>query len=45
MPTPCTGICEGLRSITLAEVVWSGKVISDGNIACHTGVRYHASVY
>ncbi len=42
---PCTGICAGLRSITLAEVVWSSKVFSDGNISYHAGVRYYESVY
>ena len=42
---PCTGICEGLRSITLAEVVWTDKVFGDGAIAWHSGVRYYESVY
>jgi len=42
---PCTGICEGLRSITLARVVWSGKVRRAGIISYQYGVRYFESAY
>ncbi len=42
---PCTGLCEGLRSVTLAEVMWSDRKIADGDIVYPTGVRYYQSVY
>ncbi len=42
---PCTGMCEGLRSITLAEIMWCDRKIVDGDIFYPTGVRYYQSVY
>ena len=30
---PCTGLCEGLRSITLAEVQWCSDVSDTGSLS------------
>ena len=42
---PCIGLCEGLRSITLAEVRWCSEV-SDAAVSNYrVGIKFYAPVY
>ena len=41
----CTGFCEGLRSITLAEIKWCKKEPDIDNTDYGVGVKYFESVY
>lgn len=42
---PCTGLCEGLRSATLADVKWC-REISDANVPSYgIGVKYYEPEY
>jgi len=42
---PCIGLCEGLRSITLAEVKWCSEV-ADADVSHYrVGIQFYAPVY
>ena len=38
--SPCIGLCEGLRSITLAEVVWCHEALDANNPHYMVGIKY-----
>ncbi len=42
---PCTGLCEGLRSITLAEVKWCSEVTVADVPHYQVGIQFYAPVY
>ncbi len=42
---PCTDLCEGLRSVTLAEVKWCSEVPGDNASQFLIGVKYFAPVF
>lgn len=42
---PCTGLCEGLRSITLAEVKWCSEVTVADVAHYQVGIQFYAPVY
>jgi hypothetical protein len=42
---PCTGLCEGLRSITLAEVQWCSEVPDSDASHYRVGIKFYAPVY
>jgi hypothetical protein len=42
---PCKGICDGLRSSTLAEVRWCGEVSEADGPLYRAGVKFYAPVY
>jgi hypothetical protein len=42
---PCTGLCEGLRSITLAEVKWCLKVPDSDTSNYRVGIKFYAPIY
>lgn len=42
---PCTGLCEGLRSITLAEVKWCHEVLDTESVKYMLGIHFYAPVY
>ena len=41
----CTGLSEGLRSVTLAEVKWCDRVLDADAFAFEVGVKYYEQVY
>jgi hypothetical protein len=41
----CSGFCEGLRSVTLAEVKWCSQVAGDEASLYGVGVKYFEPVY
>ena len=41
----CTGLSEGLRSVTLAEVKWCDRVLDADAFAYEVGVKYYEQVY
>ena len=42
---PCTGLCKGLRSITLAEVRWCTAIADPGASHYRVGIQFFAPVY
>ena len=42
---PCTGLCEGLRSITLAEVKWCAEIAEADISQYRVGIQFFAPVY
>ena len=42
---PCIGLCEGLRSSTLAEVRWCNEVSRTDSSQYRVGVKFYAPVY
>ena len=42
---PCVGLCEGLRSMTLAEVRWCHEVSDKVTPHYQVGIKFYASVY
>ena len=42
---PCIGLCEGLRSITLAEVKWCSEVADTDISHYRVGIQFYAPVY
>ena len=42
---PCTGLCEGLRSITLAEVKWCNEVPDSDTSHYRVGIKFYAPIY
>lgn len=42
---PCTGLCEGLRSIALAEVKWCSSVSDKDPAHYRVGIKFFAPVY
>lgn len=42
---PCTGLCEGLRSIALAEVKWCSEDTARGAPRYQVGIQFLAPVY
>jgi hypothetical protein len=41
----CTGFCEGLRTVTLAEIKWCKKESDTDDTDYGVGVKYFESVY
>ncbi len=41
----CTGLCEGLRSVTLAEVKWCREIMDTNVPSYRTGVKYCEPAY
>jgi hypothetical protein len=41
----CAGFCEGLRSVTLAEIKWCKKESETEDTDYEVGVKYFESVY
>jgi hypothetical protein len=42
---PCRGLCEGLRSITLADVKWCTETIETDVSRYKVGIQFYAPVY
>ena len=42
---PCTGLCEGLRTITLAEVKWCSEAAITDVSHYRVGIQFYAPVY
>ncbi len=42
---PCTGVCQGLRSATLAEVKWCEEILDSGTFSYKVGVKYYGPIY
>jgi hypothetical protein len=42
---PCKGLCEGLRSITLAEVKWCSEASITNVSHYRVGIQFYAPVY
>ncbi len=42
---PCTGLCEGLRSISLAEVKWCHDMSDTDPSNYRVGTQFYAPVY
>ena len=42
---PCIGLCEGLRSITLAEVRWCTEIAETDVSHYRVGIQFFAPVY
>ena len=42
---PCKGLCEGLRSITLAEVKWCSETSITNVSHYRVGIQFYAPVY
>ena len=42
---PCIGLCEGLRSITLAEVRWCTEIAEADVSNYRVGIQFFAPVY
>lgn len=42
---PCVGLCEGLRTITLAEVKWCSDVSDTETSNYRVGIKFYAPVY
>ncbi len=42
---PCIGLCEGLRSVTLAEVKWCSQVADTDAAHYRVGIQFYAPVY
>lgn len=42
---PCTGLCEGLRFITMAEVRWCCEVPGSDAPHYQVGIQFYAPVY
>jgi hypothetical protein len=42
---PCIGLCEGLRSITLAEVKWCTEIAEAEDSPYRVGIQFFAPVY
>lgn len=42
---PCIGLCEGLRSITLAEVKWCTEITFTDVSHYRVGIQFFAPVY
>lgn len=42
---PCSGLCEGLRSITTAEVKWCCDVPDGDTPHYRVGIKFYAPVY
>ena len=41
----CTGLCEGLRSITLAEVRWCTEIAEADDSPHRVGIQFFAPIY
>ena len=42
---PCIGLCDGLRSLTLAEVRWCIEFSETDSLSYRVGVKFYAPVY
>ena len=42
---PCSGCCEGLRLVTLADVKWCSEICGDEVYLYGVGVKYFEPVY